>query len=283
MPLDYQRIKRQLELPETRLRGLFEEYCADCSSCTSKLEWSCKVAPGRLKHDDRFVHVSSTRDKETWFGAGERLLRRLLGDAATAETTATMEALSIHAKQLFVGYSGPFGGARDEERIKLYFSLAGEAAGLWSWAKALIGRSSLDVRAPTLSAWLLVFVLDGRRSPLHRVDLVYDRLEFRDPGLLRELGSFLHPWEIDFIAGEARGIVSLRQAEPEKVYAFVEPANEGSPLRALARRRGAALPLLLEGLDQLTWIGVSRGDRRNVENDTLTLYVKIRGEPRPNG
>lgn len=68
------------------------------------------------------------------------------------------------------------------------------------------------------------------------------------------------------LGSQARGIISLRQAEREMLYSFVEPASAESPLRALAQRRAAPLPLFLEGLDHLTWIGVPRGTLVDIDN-----------------
>lgn len=275
MPLHYQRIKRELGLPASRLRGLFESYCAACAACTYKVEWSCKLSPGRVRHPDRFVHVSATAESRgVWFAAADRLLRAMLPETRDPGLAAILDRLSGHARQLFVGYSGAFGDAR-AERIKLYFSLSGEAAGLWSRARERIGRPDLGVPAPTVGGWLFVLVLGDRRPPLQRIDLVYDRIEFRDPSFRSDLRSLLGEPEIDFLGAEARGIVSLRQAEPEKLYSFVEFAREESPLRALARRRAEELPLLLEGLDGLTWIGVARDSLDDLERATLTLYTRI--------
>ncbi|WP_428266352.1 hypothetical protein [Haliangium sp.] len=275
MSSEYHNIKSELGLRETHVRELFEQYCSDTATCAYKLEWSCKASPEGVKHHDRFVHVSSMEHRATWIEAGERLLRGLRPDATGPEWSATLTRLSRHAQQLFVGYSGEVEGTPDAERIKLYYSLRGECDGLWSEAMERIGRSSLDIRAPTGSAWLYVFVLSPSRPTVHRVDLVYDSIEFRDQTILRELRSFLREDELSFIGGEARGIASLRQAEREMLYSYVEFCRDDSPLRAIARSRAAHLPQFLERLGGLTWLGVPRGDMTDLENGTLTLYTKI--------
>ncbi len=275
MSSEYQKIKAELGLGTSHLRQLFEEYCAATSSSTIKLEWSCKVSPEGIKHNDRFVHVSTTEHREIWLEAGEHLLRSLLPSAMSADMDATLARLSRCSQQLFVGYSGELPGNPDAERIKLYYSLSGEAEGLWSETKERIGRSSLALRAPTGSAWLLVFVLSPSKAPVFRIDLVYDSIEFRDRRLQSELRSVLREKELELIAGEARGIVSLRQAEREMLYSYVEFARQESPLRAIAKRRAAPLPLFQERLDKLTWVGVPRGDFASLDNETLTLYTKI--------
>lgn len=277
MPSEYETIKREQGLRDSRLRGLFERYCADCHGCTNKIEWSCKVSTERVLHNDRFVHVSRTSDRETWLKAGEILLRNLLPPGAERDLRSTLARLSVHAKQLFVGYSGEVAASPGAERIKLYYSLSGECDSLWAETKDRIGRASLAVPAPTVSAWLLVFVLNGDGPPVFRADLVYDSIEFRDPEFVSRLRTFLLEDELELIGSEARGIVSLREAEQEMLYSYVEFSRPESPLRSLAGRLAVALPPFHERLDSLTWIGIPRGALSQIDNSPVTLYTRISG------
>jgi hypothetical protein len=286
IPEAYETIKQEQGLSDSRLRRVFEQYCGECHACTNKMEWSCKVSHGRVNHNDRFVHVSSTSHKETWLRAGERLLRDLVPVAMQRDLEPILAKVPLHANQLFVGYSGEVSGSPGAERIKLYFSLSGDCKGLWTEAKRRIGRRSLTVSAPTVSGWLLVFVLGPDKPPVFRIDLVYDSIEFRDPAFVDDLGGFLSKEEIDFIGSEARGIVSLREAEAEMLYSYVEFSRPESPLRIMAGRLASALPSFAERLDGLTWIGFPRGTLIENEETSVTLYTKISGPhqlPPPEG
>ncbi len=277
MPPEYEIIKQQQGLFDSSLRRLFEQYCIDCHNCTNKIEWSCKVSTGHVWHNDRFVHVSSTTDRKTWFSAGEKLLRKLLPSIVERDYESILRRLSVHSKQLFVGYSGKIATSQEKERIKLYFSLSGECDGLWVELKERIGYSMLVVPPPTVSAWLLVFVLTGDETPIFRVDLVYDSIEFRNPVFLENLQTFLSADEIEFIGREARGIVSLREAEKEMLYSYVEFSRPEAPLRMMAERLTVELPEFRRRLNNLTWIGIPRGTLREVEKTPITLYTKISG------
>lgn len=277
---DYVSIVRELGLSNTDIRSLFEDYCQACRRCTAKVEWSCKVSAPGAQHVDRFVHVSQVEYKSVWIEAEmvltEALLalgeRREMGQPQT-DLSLTLESLRHHAQQLFVGYSGP---VQDQiETVKLYFSLQGEAGGLWSEAKARIGRPDLTISPPPTSGWLYVIVMPASGEPYYRIDLVYDHLDFRYPQTLAEMGTFLRDEEIDFVGAEARGIVSLRQAEREMLYSFVEHAAPDTTVMGLAARLAQELPPFSALMSELTWIGVPRAQIHDLETATMTLYTRI--------